>query len=122
MFNILEVTFIIMVAIAIVLGVIILYGKYIAPKINKLVPQEVMDKAKEYALDVVCYIEQILPGETGRDKKLAARNKLKRLLDEVHINISEETLDMLIEAAVFIMNTEILGQEEKYTKDVKLNE
>lgn len=122
MFNIQEVIFFILVAISIALGTYLLYGKYIAPRIGKELPQEALSKARAIALDVVCCIEQILPGETGINKKLAARDKLKRLLDEVHINISEETLDMLIEAAVFLMNTEILGEVEKYTKDVKLNE
>lgn len=117
MFNIQEVIFYILVAVAILLGAFLLYGKYIAPRINKPVPDKVIARARDLAFEVVCYIEQILPGETGINKKLAARDKLKRLLDEAHINISEETLDMLIEAAVFLMNTEILGNVEKYIKD-----
>jgi hypothetical protein len=116
MFSIQEVIFFILVAIAIFFGAFLLYGKYIAPRIGKELPQETLKRARELAFEVVCYIEQILPGETGINKKLAARDKLKRLLDEVHINISEETLDMLIEAAVFLMNTEILGEVDKYTR------
>jgi len=114
MFNIQEVAFFILVAIAIFLGAFLLYGKYIAPKLNKLVPQDVLDKARTYALDVVCFIEQTFP--ESKDKKLVARDRLKRLLAEVEIHLSEMAIDLLIEAAVFYMNTEILGRKDKYIK------
>jgi hypothetical protein len=116
MLSIQDFLFITMALAAAILGGYILYGRYIAPWIGKTVPQEVLSRARELALEVVCYIEQILPGESGINKKLAARDKLKRLLDELHLNISEEALDMLIEGAVFLMNTEILGKVERYLK------
>lgn len=105
-----------LLAAAIVLAGYILYGKYIAPRLEKPVPQEALHRARAMALEVVCYIEQALPGETGQNKKLAARDKLKQLLSLMNITISEAILDMLIELSVFVMNTEILGNMKKYTK------
>jgi hypothetical protein len=120
MFNIQELAFFLLVAIAIILGAFMLYSKYIAPKINKEVPQAVLDKVRTWALDVVCFIEQTYP--ESKDKKLVARDRLKRLLAEVNIFISDSTIDLMIEAAVFYMNTTILDRKDKYIKDVKLNE
>lgn len=114
MFNFIEVIFFILVALAIILGAFLLYGKYIAPRINKAVPQEVLEQVRMYALDVVRFIEQTFP--ESKDKKLVARDRLKRLLAESKISISEGAIDIMIEAAVFYMNTEILGRKEKYIR------
>ena len=116
MFSINDIVLYSLIVIAMILGGLLLYAKYISNSIGKPVPDNVIAKARNIAFEVVYYIEQILPGETGINKKLAARDKLKRLLDEVHINISKETLDILIEAAVFLMNTEILKKVDKYAK------
>lgn len=119
MFTIQEILFFILVAVAIVVGALLLYNKYIAPMIGKPVPDDILTKARAIALDVVCYIEQTLSGEMPKDKKLQARDRLKRLLGEINIKLSDETIDLMIEAAVFIMNTEILGKTEKYSAGVQ---
>lgn len=109
MFNINDVMFFILAAVALITAIFIFYGKNIKPG---AISAEKMERARRLALDVVTFIEQTLPGSTPKDKKLQARDKLKRLLDAVNIKASEEILDILIEAAVFTMNAQILEKDK----------
>ncbi|MDF2889800.1 MAG: hypothetical protein K0R80_167 [Clostridia bacterium] len=123
MFNIQEIIWFLMIAVIIILGMVLTYGKFIAPRIGKPLPESIMKTAESCALQAVLYIEQnYMQGASDEARREAAREKLKLLLSAEKISISDAVMDILIDASVAYMNIVLLGRSDKYIKDVKLNE
>ena len=76
------------------------------------------DTKKNVVADTVKYIEQIYKDIHGKDKLAKAEEKVKELLEEKGIKISDNELVTLIESAVKDMNTSELSNflEEIKTK------
>lgn len=90
-------------------GVIYLIPYYL----KKFVPSNELQKAEDIAQQVVYTIEQTMINVSGETKKAKAMELAKEMLSELGIQVSDEILDTLIEAAVFIMNNTILTLSNK---------
>lgn len=81
---------------AIIAGVTI----YLIPLIKKKIGNENLELMDRWATNAVLWAEQIMDADSGADKKRVVMNILKKVRDEQHINITDEQIEILIEATV----------------------
>ena len=72
---------------------------FVLPLVQQKVAYNVVVKAVRWA-------EQSYSHSSGADRKIYAETMLRQVLASLHIKITENQLDMLIEAAVFALNME----------------
>lgn len=78
----------------------LLISTYIVPWIKAKIGEAKLAEVKLWAEQVVLMVQQVYKGWTGDDKKQFVVDFLERLLIQKNISISDEQLDILIEAAV----------------------
>ena len=72
-----------------------------------------LEAKKEYVNIVVNAIEQTYKTANGKEKFNAAKNKIIEVLNDKKINITEDELEVLIEAVVKEMNSKIKEELNK---------
>ena len=80
---------------------------YLIPWIKSHTDTEKLYAVMRWAHEAVMAAEQIYGAQTGAEKKRYARAYLKKIALTAKIEISDEELDMLIEAAVGEMNVTV---------------
>ena len=81
---------------AIVAGVTI----YVIPLIKNRIGNEKLEYLDRWVLNAVMWAEQVLTASDGAEKKEAVMNVLKKIRDEKKIDITDEQIEILLEAAV----------------------
>lgn len=74
------------------------------PYLVKTLGMDKMDTIMKIVKEVVYSIEQTLKDVDGEVKKNEAMKLAKEILNSLKIHVDDKMLDMLIEAAVFLMN------------------
>ena len=74
------------------------------PYLVKTLGMDKMDTIMKIVKEVVYSIEQTLKDVDGEVKKNEAMKLAKEILNSLKIQVDDKMLDMLIEAAVFLMN------------------
>lgn len=75
------------------------------PYLLKTLGTDKMDTILKIVKEVVYSIEQTLKDVDGEVKKAEAMKLAKEILSSLNIQVDEKMLDMLIESAVFLMNS-----------------
>ena len=80
---------------------------YLIPWIKSHTDTEKLYAVMRWAHEAVMAAEQLYGAKTGVEKKKYARAYLRKIAQAAKIDISDEELDMLIEAAVGEMNVTV---------------
>lgn len=86
----------ILIALAIVAAVSYMFGMKYEQKVNT-------DEKERIAAGIVKYVQQVYDALDGDEKKKIAILKLRDILAEYKIHVSEEEIDILIEKSVYEM-------------------
>lgn len=84
----------------IVMVAIVVLTRYVVPWVKERVDAEKMSVVADWAKRAVLYAQQTMWSESGEERKAIVTKFLKEMLTEKNIAISEEQIDILIEAAV----------------------
>lgn len=84
----------------IVMVVAMVIARYLVPWLKEKIGAEKLAEAERWAKYAVLYAQQVLQKDTGADKKAYVTKFLKELLTAKNIALSDEQLNVLIEAAV----------------------
>lgn len=90
---------IIMIAVVVII-------RYIVPALKSMIDSSMLDAAMQWVESTVMYAQQVKTSNTGAEKKAIVTEFLREILTAKNISISEEELDVLIEAAVKQMKIE----------------
>jgi LL-H family phage holin len=90
----------------VVMLAVLVFARYIIPYVQKRIGKENTELIAQWAKYAVLKAQQVLYSESGEDRKAYVTEFLKQLLIEKNISISDEQLDILIEAAVKQMKIE----------------
>ena len=82
----------------------LLIARYAVPWIKAKTNNEVMQAIIDWTFQAVHAAEQAYQSETGPERKAIVTDFLKRVLKQKNIALSDEEIDILIEAAVKEMN------------------
>ena len=96
------------VLMAIIAGVVL----YLIPLIKKKIGNENLELMDRWATNAVLWAEQIMDADSGADKKRVVMNILKKVRDEQHINITDEQIEILIEATVNAIKQGLIEAEK----------
>lgn len=80
--------------------------RYLVPWIREKIGAEKLNEIEKWVRFAVLKAQQVMQSETGTDKKAYVTQFLKELLIAKNISISDEQLEVLIEAAVKQMKIE----------------
>lgn len=83
-----------------VMAVMLLITRYLIPMIKEKVGADKLATAEKWTKFAVLKAQQVLWSESGQDRKAYVTEFLKEILIEKNIALSDEQLDVLIEAAV----------------------
>lgn len=83
-----------------VMVVMLLITRYLIPMLKEQIGADKLAVAEKWARYAVLKAQQVLWSESGQDKKAYVTEFLKEILIEKNIALSDEQLDVLIEAAV----------------------
>ena len=81
-----------------------LITRYVIPWLKAKTQNETMQSLVDLVTQAVLAAEQVHNSQTGAERKLIVTKFIKEILLQKNINISDEEIDMLIEAAVKEMN------------------
>lgn len=81
-----------------------LITRYLIPWLKAKTQNETMHAMIDLTMQAVLAAEQVHNSQTGAERKLIVTRFIKELLLQKNISISDEEIDMLIEAAVKQMN------------------
>lgn len=84
----------------VVMVAILVITKYAVPWIKTRIDTEKMSIVADWAKKAVLYAQQTMWSDSGEDRKAIVTQFLKELLTAKNISISDEQIDILIEAAV----------------------
>ena len=93
------------IKLAVMLGALLI-TRYVVPWIKKRIKAEEMNDIEKWAKKAVLKAQQVFKTKPGDDKKAYVTKFLKELLIAKNIALSDEQLDILIEAAVKQMKME----------------
>lgn len=93
---------------AIIAGVTI----YLIPLVKNKIGNEKLELMDRWATNAVLWAEQIMKSDSGTEKKRVVMNILKSVRDEQHINITDEQIEILVEAAVNAIKQGLIEAEE----------
>lgn len=79
---------------------------YLVPLIKSKIGQDKLDAVTKWVNTAVLMAQQVYYAKTGAERKAIVVDLLKDILIAKNISISDEQLDMLIEAAVKAMKME----------------
>lgn len=91
---------------------VFLITTYAIPWIRAQTNNELMCTIAEWATRAVLAAEQIHASQPGPERKYIVTKFLRNILEQKNIALSDEELDMLIEAAVMEMNMTIKAPAE----------
>lgn len=83
-----------------VMAVMLLITRYLIPMLKEKIGAEKLATAERWTKYAVLKAQQVLWSESGQDRKAYVTQFLKEILIEKNIALSEEQIDVLIEAAV----------------------
>ena len=83
-----------------VMAVMLLITRYLIPMIKEKIDADKLGAAEKWTKFAVLKAQQVLWSESGQDRKAYVTEFLKEILLEKNIALSDEQLDVLIEAAV----------------------
>ncbi len=107
---------------AIVVGIVGVIGESIRKWLNAKFNKEQLQQGVEITNIAVKAIEQVSETIGVEDKFNSAKKKVVSALNEKKIKISEEQIDLLIEAAVSEMNKQIKeGKQDIYYSDFNIS-
>ena len=95
----------------IVMLAVLLVTRYLIPWIKAQIGAKQMDEIRAWVKDAVLMAQQVYDAKTGPERKAIVVNLLHNMLIKKNIDISEEQLDTLIEAAVKAMKMQEQKQE-----------
>ena len=78
----------------------LLIGVRVLPYLKANIAADKIDSFRTWALDAVLYAQQMLWSETGETRKRVVFDILTRIRDKQNIDITDDQIDILIEAAV----------------------
>ena len=81
-------------------------ARYLVPWLKEKIGADKLAEAEKWAIYAVLKEQQVHWGESGADRKTYVTKFLKELLIAKNITLSDEQLDILIEAAVKQMKME----------------
>jgi hypothetical protein len=84
--------------------------RYVIPAVREWTRGTQLEQVAKWCYQAVLAIEQTYGHVQGRDRKRIATEFLKKMLIRKNISLSDEELDMLIEAAVRQMNLSDLSR------------
>lgn len=84
----------------------LLITRYLVPWLKEKIGADKLEMAEKWAKYAVLKAQQVLWDETGKDRKAYVTEFLKEILIAKNIALSDEQLDVLIEAAVKQMKIE----------------
>lgn len=90
----------------IVMVAVLIITRYLVPWIKRKIGVDKLEEAEKWAKYAVLKAQQVLWAEKGQDKKAYVTEFLKEILIAKNIALSDEQLDVLIEAAVKQMKIE----------------
>ena len=82
----------------------LLLTSYVIPWVKSKTQNETMHSLIDLATQAVLAAEQVHSSQSGAERKLIVTKFIKEILMQKNISISDEEIDMLIEAAVKQMN------------------
>lgn len=105
----------------VVMVIVLVITRYLVPLLKEKVGADKLAQAEKWAKYAVLKAQQVLWTEDGPDKKAYVTEFLKEILMAKNIALSDEQLDVLIEAAVKQMKIEenasvfidVAGEEEE---------
>lgn len=74
--------------------------RYVVPFVRNGIDTEKMEVAMQWVERAVLHAQQVFDADSGAEKKAIVTQFLKQILTEKNIALSDEQLDILIEAAV----------------------
>lgn len=84
----------------VVMVAVLVIARYLVPFVKEKIGASNLELVAQWVKYAVLKAQQVLWSETGEDRKAYVTEFLKNLLIEKNISISDEQLDILIEAAV----------------------
>lgn len=87
----------------VVVVVFILLARYGIPLLKQVATSDRMSNVTQWVESAVLYAQQVHWAQTGAEKKEIVTQFMKDLLNAKHITMTDEQLDVLIEAAVKAM-------------------
>ena len=90
----------------VVMLVALVVARYLVPWLKEKIGADKLTEAEKWAKYAVLKAQQVLWEETGADRKTYVTEFLKEILTAKNIALSDEQLDVLIEAAVKQMKME----------------
>lgn len=82
---------------------VILISRYLIPLINAHIGAEQLEQVKTWVNAAVLMAQQVYDAKSGAERKAIVVDMVRKMLLKKNIDISEEQLDTLIEAAVKAM-------------------
>lgn len=95
----------------IVMLAVLLVARYLIPWIKAQIGAKQMEEIRAWVKDAVLMAQQLYDAKTGPERKAIVVDLLHKMLIKKNIDISEEQLDTLIEAAVKAMKMQEQKQE-----------
>lgn len=90
----------------IVMVAVLVITRYLVPWIKRKIGADELEEAEKWVRYAVLKAQQVLWAEKGQDRKAYVTEFLKEILISKNIALSDEQLDVLIEAAVKQMKIE----------------
>lgn len=90
----------------VVMVTVLVFFRYIIPLVKEAIGARKLNEVKMWAESAVLMAQQVYWDKTGAERKAIVIDMLKELLEAKNLAISDEQLDMLIEAAVKTMKIE----------------
>ena len=84
----------------------LMMARYVIPWLNELVKNSKTDQIIKWAKQGVLAVQQMYSGAPGPDRKIIVTKFLKQILAEKDMDLSDEQIEILIEAAVKQMKIE----------------
>ena len=96
----------------IIMAVIVGIMVYVAPLIKKILKERDLELIDRWATNAVLWAEQIMKSDSGAEKKQVVMNILKNVRDEQGIKITDEQIEILVEAAVNAIKQGLIEAEK----------
>lgn len=90
----------------VVMVAVLVITRYLVPWLKEKIGADKLAVAEKWAKYAVLKAQQVLWNETGKDRKAYVTEFLKKILIAKNIALSDEQMDVLIEAAVKQMKIE----------------
>lgn len=93
----------------VVMAAVLLVTRYLVPLLKEVAGADRLSQAEKWARHAVLAAQQVMWADAGNDRKAYVTEFLREMLVAKNIALSDEQLDVLIEAAVKQMKMEEKG-------------